>query len=155
MKKTVSLLLAVLLAAVAVCTFAIGAFAAPENTPNDEPTDEIELTSTTVAETSSTKAEETTSTTKADETTSTTKEDGSTTVTVTVTSTTPDVTKTMAASQTNYIDPDENSTKATTKKPATVDTTIPSTGSGVVVPAIALLALAAGVTAVVKTKKDN
>lgn len=152
MKKTVSLLLAVLLAAVAVCTFAIGAFAAPDN---DDPADERETTSTTVAETSSTKAEETTSTTKADETTSTTKEDGSTTVTVTVTSTTPDVTKTMAASQTNYIDPDENSTKATTKKPATVDTTIPSTGSGVVVPAIALLALAAGVTAVVKTKKDN
>lgn len=152
MKKTVSLLLAVLLAAVAVCTFAIGAFAAPDN---DDPADERETTSTTVAETSSTKAEETTSTTKAEETTSTTKEDGSTTVTVTVTSTTPDVTKTMAASQTNYIDPDENSTKATTKKPATVDTTIPSTGSGVVVPAIALLALAAGVTAVVKTKKDN
>lgn len=153
MKKTVSLLLAVLLAAVAVCTFAIGAFAAPDN--NDDPVDERETTSTTVAETSTTKAEETTATTKADETTSTTKEDGSTTVTATVTSTTPDVTKTMAASQTNYIDPDENSTKATTKKPATVDTTIPSTGSGVVVPAIALLALAAGVTAVVKTKKDN
>lgn len=152
MKKTVSLLLAVLLAAVAVCTFAIGAFAAPDN---DDPVDERETTSTTVAETSSTKAEETSSTTKAEETSSTAKEDDSTTVTATVTSTTPDVTKTMAVSQTNYIDPDENSTKATTKKPATVDTTIPSTGSSVVVPAVALLALAAGVTAVVKTKKDN
>ncbi len=151
MKKTVSLLLAVLLAAVAVCTFAIGAFAAPDN---DDPVDERETTSTTVAETSSTKAEETSSTAKADETTSTTKEDDSTTATVTTTS--PDVTKTMAVSQTNYIDPDENSTKATTtKKPAKVDNTIPSTGSSVVVPAVALLALAAGVTAVVKTKKDN
>lgn len=152
MKKTVSLLLAALLAAVAVCTFAIGAFAAPGD---DDPVDERETTSTTVAETSTTKAEETTATTKADETTATTKEDGSTTVTATVTTTTPDVTKTMAASQTNYIDPDENSTKATTKKPAKVDNAIPSTGSSVVVPAIALLALAAGVTAVVKTKKDN
>lgn len=152
MKKTVSLLLAVLLAAVAVCTFAIGAFAAPGD---DDPVDERETTSTTVAETSTTKAEETTATTKADETTATTKEDGSTTVTATVTTTTPDVTKTMAASQTNYIDPDENSTKATTKKPAKVDNAIPSTGSSVVVPAIALLAFAAGVTAVVKTKKDN
>lgn len=152
MKKTVSLLLAVLLAAVAVCTFAIGAFAAPDN---DDPVDERETTSTTVAETSSTNAEETSSTTKADETTSTTKEDDSTTATVTVTTTTPDVIKTMPVNQTNYIDPDENSTKATTKKPAKVDNTIPSTGSSVVVPAVALLALAAGVTAVVKTKKDN
>ncbi|MBO5409891.1 MAG: hypothetical protein J6A60_01375 [Clostridia bacterium] len=43
---------------------------------------------------------------------------------------------------------------ATTKAPAKVDNVIPDTGSGVVVPAVALLVLAAGTVAVVKTKKD-
>lgn len=151
MKKTISLVLAVLIAAVAICTLAMNAFAAPDN---DDPVDN-RITETTKAEetTSTTKAEETTTTTKADETTTTTKADETTATTVTTTS--PDVTKTMAPSQTNYVDPDENSTKATTKAPAKVDNAIPSTGSTVVVPAIALLALAAGTVAVVKTKKDN
>ena len=44
--------------------------------------------------------------------------------------------------------------ETTTKKPAAVDDDIPNTGSGIVVPAIALLALAGGVTVAVKSKKD-
>ena len=121
MKKTISLVLAVLFAAIAVCTLAISAFAAPEasttTTTNDDaqgPTDPT--TATTAAAT---------------------------------TTTTPN-------GQTNYVDPDEKITKATTKKaPAKVDSSIPSTGSEILVPAVALLALAAGAVAVVKTKKDN
>ena len=66
------------------------------------------------------------------------------------------MTKTNPNGQTNYVDPDEKITKATTKKaPAKVDSSIPSTGSEILVPAVALLALAAGTVAVVKTKKDN
>ena len=138
MKKTISLVLAVLFAAIAVCTLAISAFAAPEasttTTTNDDaqgPTDPT--TATTAASDKTTTAAGTTATTKA-----------------------ADVTKTMPASQTNYVDPDEKGTKATTKKaPAKVDSSIPSTGSEILVPAVALLALAAGTVAVVKTKKDN
>ena len=55
-----------------------------------------------------------------------------------------------------YIDDGDETTKApaTTKKPAKVESSIPSTGS-TIVPAVALLALAAGVVAVVKTKKED
>lgn len=153
MKKTISLMLAVLIAAVAICTLAMSAFAAPgdDDDPVNDPGMTVSTTETTTATTTATTTTETT--TKADETTSTTKADETTATTATTT--TPDVTKTMAASQTNYVDPDENSTKSTTKAPAKVDNAIPSTGSSVVVPAIALLALAAGTVAVVKTKKDN
>ena len=78
MKKTISLVLAVLFAAIAVCTFAISAFAAPE-TPtttttkaadNDDvqgPTDPT--TTTTAAATTTTTAATTTTTTASGETT--------------------------------------------------------------------------------------
>jgi len=153
MKKTISLVLAVLFAAIAVCTLAISAFAAPEasttTTTNDDaqgPTDPT--TATTAAATTTTTAAATTTTTASDKTT--------TSAGTTATTKVADVTKTMPASQTNYVDPDEKITKATTKKaPAKVDSSIPSTGSEILVPAVALLALAAGTVAVVKTKKDN
>ena len=153
MKKTISLVLAVLFAAIAVCTLAISAFAAPEasttTTTNDDaqgPTDPT--TATTAAATTTTTAAVTTTTTASDKTT--------TSAGTTATTKAADVTKTMPASQTNYVDPDEKGTKATTKKaPAKVDSSIPSTGSEILVPAVALLALAAGTVAVVKTKKDN
>lgn len=153
MKKTISLVLAVLFAAIAVCTLAISAFAAPEasttTTTNDDkqgPTDPT--TATTAAATTTTTAAATTTTTASDKTT--------TSAGTTATTKAADVTKTMPASQTNYVDPDEKGTKATTKKaPAKVDSSIPSTGSEILVPAVALLALAAGTVAVVKTKKDN
>lgn len=149
MKKTISLVLAVLFAAIAVCTLAISAFAAPEasttTTTNDDaqgPTDPT--TATTAAATTTTTAAATTTTTASDKTTTT------------ATTKAADVTKTNPNGQTNYVDPAEKSTMATTKKaPAKVDSSIPSTGSEILVPAVALLALAAGTVAVVKTKKDN
>ena len=153
MKKTISLVLAVLFAAIAVCTLAISAFAAPEasttTTTNDDkqgPTDPT--TATTAAATTTTTAAATTTTTASDKTT--------TSAGTTATTMDADVTKTNPNGQTNYVDPDEKITKATTKKaPAKVDSSIPSTGSEILVPAVALLALAAGTVAVVKTKKDN
>ena len=153
MKKTISLVLAVLFAAIAVCTLAISAFAAPEasttTTTNDDaqgPTDPTPAT--TAAATTTTTAAATTTTTASDKTT--------TAAGTTATTKAADVTKTNPNGQTNYVDPDEKITKATTKKaPAKVDSSIPSTGSEILVPAVALLALAAGTVAVVKTKKDN
>ena len=153
MKKTISLVLAVLFAAIAVCTFAISAFAAPEasttTTTNDDaqgPTDPTTAAPTTAAPTTTTASGETT--TGSDKTT--------TAAGTTATTKAADVTKTNPNGQTNYVDPAEKGTKATTKKaPAKVDSSIPSTGSEILVPAVALLALAAGTVAVVKTKKDN
>lgn len=164
MKKTISLVLAVLFAAIAVCTFAISAFAdnnanagadtganaganagANDNDDVQGPTDP---TTATTAATTTTTAAATTTTTASGETT--------TAAGTTATTKAADVTKTNPNGQTNYVDPAENSTKATTKKaPAKVDSSIPSTGSEILVPAVALLALAAGTVAVVKTKKDN
>lgn len=153
MKKTISLVLAVLFAAIAVCTLAISAFAAPEasttTTTNDDaqgPTDPTTAAPTTAAPTTTTASGETT--TGSDKTT--------TAAGTTATTKAADVTKTNPNGQTNYVDPAEKITKATTKKaPAKVDSSIPSTGSEILVPAVALLALAAGTVAVVKTKKDN
>ncbi len=153
MKKTISLVLAVLFAAIAVCTLAISAFAAPEasttTTTNDDaqgPTEPTTAAPTTAAPTTTTASGETT--TGSDKTT--------TAAGTTATTKAADVTKTNPNGQTNYVDPAEKITKATTKKaPAKVDSSIPSTGSEILVPAVALLALAAGTVAVVKTKKDN
>ena len=153
MKKTISLVLAVLFAAIAICTLAISAFAAPEASTTTTTNDDAQgppdpTTATTAAATTTTTAAATTTTTASDKTT--------TAAGTTATTKAADVTKTMPASQTNYVDPDEKGTKATTKKaPAKVDSSIPSTGSEILVPAVALLALAAGTVAVVKTKKDN
>lgn len=164
MKKTISLVLAVLFAAIAVCTLAISAFAdnnanagadtganaganagANDNDDVQGPTDP---TTATTAATTATTAAATTTTTASGETT--------TAAGTTATTKAADVTKTNPNGQTNYVDPAEKITKATTKKaPAKVDSSIPSTGSEILVPAVALLALAAGTVAVVKTKKDN
>ena len=158
MKKTISLVLAVLFAAIAVCTLAISAFAAPEasttTTTNDDaqgPTEPTTAAPTTAAPTTAAP----TTTTASGETT--TGSDKTTTAAgTTATTKAADVTKTNPNGQTNYVDPAEKITKATTKKaPAKVDSSIPSTGSEILVPAVALLALAAGTVAVVKTKKDN
>ena len=153
MKKTISLVLAVLFAAIAVCTFAISAFA--DNNGNAGANDNDDLTGPTDPTTATTAAATTTTTAAA---TTTTTASGETTTAAGTTATTKaaDVTKTNPNGQTNYVDPAENSTKPTTKKaPAKVDNSIPSTGSEILVPAVALLALAAGTVAVVKTKKDN
>ena len=153
MKKTISLVLAVLFAAIAVCTFAISAFA--DNNGNAGANNNDDLTGPTDPTTATTAAATTTTTAAA---TTTTAASGETTTAAGTTTTTKaaDVTKTNPDGKTNYVDPAENSTKATTKKaPAKVDSSIPSTGSEILVPAVALLALAAGTVAVVKTKKDN
>lgn len=152
MKKTISLVLAVLFAAIAVCTFAISAFA--DNNANAGANDNDDVQGPTDPTTATTAA--TTTTTAAATTTTTASGETTTAAGTTATTKAADVTKTNPNGQTNYVDPAEKSTKATTKKaPAKVDSSIPSTGSEILVPAVALLALAAGTVAVVKTKKDN
>ena len=153
MKKTVSMLLAILVAAITVCTFATSAFADTTTTvasngitdPNDGRLDPT--TTTTKATTTATTAAPTTTEASATTAASTTAKETTTEKVVTL------------PSGVTVID--EGSTKApttkkpTTKKPAANVSTIPSTGSSVAAPVIALLALAAGTVAVVKTKKDN
>lgn len=141
MKKTLSMLLAVIIAALAICTMAVTVFA-----DNDDPTDPLAKTSTTAAATTAA------STTAAP------------TTTAAATTAAPTTTK-AAVSQTAKIS-DEIVTNApgataiddgpaTTKKAAAVVDSNPSTGSNIVVPVIAFLALTAGVAAVVKTKKEE
>ncbi len=148
MKKTISLLLAIVVAAVSICTLTICAFADETTTATQETTTEAAETTTELdlgdpretepskeATTEEKKDDETPSATKGDETPSATKADS-------------DVV-TNPSGVTSIDDGD-----ATTKKPAAVDDDIPNTGSGIVLPAIALLALAGGVTVAVKSKKD-
>ncbi|MBQ2903099.1 MAG: hypothetical protein IJE48_01745 [Clostridia bacterium] len=153
MKKTVSMLLAVLMAAIAVCTFGVSAFA-DETTAaaaNDDPVDNF------VTEAPTTAAPTTAAATTAAATTAA------------PTTAAPSTTKSIAEKQSeldaeatvtrdpskHYIEDDETTAApATTKKPAKVESNIPSTGS-TVVPVVALLALAAGTVAVVKTKKED
>lgn len=155
MKKTVSLLLAVIIAAVAFCTLAVSAFA---DDPADDPNDvrNTTTTTTTTATTTTTTAAATTTTTTAaaETTTTTTKAADDATTTTAAATTKEDVTVTRKPGET-VIDEGDTKAPSTTKKPASVDSAIPSTGSSIAVPAIALLALAAGTIAVVKTKKDN
>lgn len=147
MKKTISLLLAIVVAAVSICTLTICAFADETTTATQETTTEAAETTTELdlgdpretepskeATTEEKKDDETPSATKGDETPSATKADS-------------DVV-TNPSGVTSIDDGD------TTKAPAKVDDDIPDTGSGIVLPAIALLALAGGVTVAVKSKKD-
>ncbi len=169
MKKTVSLLLAVLIAAVAMCTFAMTAFADETTTTttasNDDPVDVRQTTTTTTAATTTT-TKATTTTTAATTTTTTAPTTVTTTESTAPTTTEPTTEKTHVYDPSNpayedQVDENKPTTTTTTKKatttkaPAKVDTYIPSTGSEVVVPAIALLALAAGTVAVIKTKKED
>ena len=167
MKKTVSMLLAVLMAAIAVCTFGVSAFA-DETTvaANDDPVDNF------VTEAPTTAAPTTAAPTAAPTTAAPTTAAPSTAAPTTAAPTTaaPSTTKSIAEKQSELdaeevvtrdpsapapiIDETTNAAPATTKKPAKVESNIPSTGS-TVVPVIALLALAAGTVAVVKTKKED
>ncbi len=171
MKKTVSMLLAVIMAAIAVCSFSVIGFAEPNDDPEDFNTTVATAAPTTEATTAAPVTTEEATTAASVETTTavagTTVAEGTTKnplegilgmLTTTnlsdVLASEPVVTR--DPSQT-YIDEGDATTKApaTTKKPAKVESSIPSTGSAVVVPAIALLALAAGTVAVVKTKKED
>ncbi len=163
MKKTIALALAMLFA---VCALVTTAFAENESstaaitastvaTTNDEPDDGFNSTTSTTA-----KADEssTATTAKADEssTATTAKADESSTSATASTSAAAATTELTvnANGTTAYLGQGEEN-NSTSKKPAAVDTTIPSTGSGIVVPAIALAVLAAGTVAVIKTKKDE
>lgn len=167
MKKTIALMLAMLFA---VCAFATTAYADPETTTT---TTAATTTTTTAATTTTTTAVNdpdapndgfdpttTTTTTAAATTTTTTTAAGGTTTTTTTTAagdttTTTDAPVTNKPGETAYEGQDQEGKPSTTKKPAAVDPTIPSTGSGIVVPAIALAVLAAGTVAVIKTKKED
>ena len=138
MKKTVSLVLALLLAVVSLCTLSIGAFAAPDG--------ESETSTTTAAKETTTEKKETTTEKKE----TTTKAGETTTKAGDTTSTTVKEEKPTDSSTTAF---DDGTT--TTKKPANVDGTIPNTGSGIVVPALALLAIAASSAIVIKSKKED
>lgn len=158
MKKTVSMLLAVIVAAVAICTLATSVFAAPEVPTDPRYTTTTTTTEATTVTTTTTTEASTTATTAATteaSTAATTESSTGTTVAATTESTTEEIV-TRKPGET-VIDEGETTTttKATTKKPAAVVGTIPSTGSSVAIPVIALLALAASTAAVVKTKKDN
>lgn len=170
MKKTVSMLLAVLMAAIAVCTFGVSAFADETTLANDDPNDGFVTEATTAAPTEATTAaptttvpatEESTTAASSDTTEATTKNPLEDILGVLTTVNIGDILAsepvvTRAPGQTVIDDSDETTkAPATTKKPAKVESNIPSTGSAVVVPAIALLALAAGTVAVVKTKKED
>ena len=163
MKKTIALMLAMLFA---VCAFATTAYADPETTT----TTTAATTTTTAATTTTTVADPdapddgfntttTAATTTAAATTTTTTAAGDTTTTTTKaagdTTTTTDAPVTNKPGETAYEGQDQEGKPSTTKKPAAVDPTIPSTGSGIVVPAIALAVLAAGTVAVIKTKKED
>ena len=146
MKKTVSMLLAIIVAAVAICTLATSAFA-----QNFEIPDDPRLEETTVATTVPTTKATTVPTTVAPTTAAPTTE----------TTALQDIVVTLAPGQTAYEGQDTEGTTATTKpattkKPAANVSTIPSTGSSTMAPVIALFALASvGAVAVVKTKKEN
>lgn len=176
MKKTISMLLAVLMAAVAVCSFSVIGFADETAAANDDPVDAFVTEATKAPEVTVTKAPEVTvpdvTVTKAPETSvpaaeATTEDplkDFIDSILASTTKSAAEVSKENEAEEivtakpgVTFIDDGEETTKApaTTKKPAKVESNIPSTGSSVVVPAIALLALAAGTVAVVKTKKED
>ena len=160
MKKTIALMLAMLFA---VCAFATTAFAdEPESssaaaqateTPaaNDDVNDGF---NETPAATEAPTAAPTAAPTEAPATTAKAEDTATTTNATIATTAGADVTATLAPGQTAYEGQGDEG-KETTKKPAQVDTTIPATGSGIVVPAIALAVLAAGTVAVIKTKKEG
>ncbi len=169
MKKTTSLIIAVVIALTAICTVSVMAFAK---------TVEITEASTTSAaadSTSSTKAPATTDPQNAKNTTATTKAAstkspadiiadlssavdklGSTTLPNKPTEDNGDVVTN--PSGVTAVDDSGDTTKAavsSTRKAAPVSGRVPNTGSSIAVPAIAVLALLAGTVAVVKTKKNE
>ena len=152
MKKTISLLLAIVVAAIAICTLSVCAFADPADGETATTTEAAKETTTALdlgdpRETTAAPTTAAPTTNKADDTTATTKADASATATQAASG---DDVVTNPSGVTSIDDGDETTKKA----PAKVDDEIPNTGSGVVVPAVALLALAGGVAVAVKSKKD-
>ena len=170
MKKTTSLIIAVVIALTAICTVSVMAFAKTVEIT------EAPTTSAAADSTSSTKAPATTDPQNAKNTTATTKAAstkspadiiadlssavdklGSTTLPNKPTEDSGDVV-TNPSGVTAVDDSGDNTTKAavsSTRKAAPVSGRVPNTGSSIAVPAIAVLALVAGTVAVVKTKKNE
>ncbi len=171
MKKTTSLIIAVVIALTAICTVSVMAFAKTVEIT------EAPATSASAAadSTSSTKAPATTDPQNAKNTTATTKAAstkspadiiadlssavdklGSTTLPNKPTEDNGDVVTN--PSGVTAVDDSGDTTKAavsSTRKAAPVSGRVPNTGSSIAVPAIAVLALLAGTVAVVKTKKNE
>lgn len=155
MKKTVSLVLALMLALVAVFSLSMMAFADGE----DGAAADTATTSTTAAPTETRvdqrqEGEATTTTTTKPTTTTANILDKLTTPATLPSSPKDDDAPihTNAPGQTAIFDEPANTT---THKAASTDTYVPNTGSSVVLSAVAVLAVMAGTVAVVKTKKDN
>jgi hypothetical protein len=186
MKKSLSVILAVMFALAALFTISVVAFADDAQAPVVEPKAEEKAPETTVAAPTTAapttaKPAETRAPSGRDALTATSKAETTTAAniseainnlssaidTLNTTTTLPnkvteDRAETVVNDETAY-EGQGNETSAatsvkvvsTTKKAAAVNKYVPNTGSNAVVPAVALLALAAGVAAVVKTKKEE
>lgn len=175
MKKTATVIISAILALMMVCTISVIGFAKvfDESTtaPTTKATDTTKAADTTKATpTTDPQNAKNTTTKKAEEsTTKKSAEDlikdlssavdklGSTTLPNSVTEDNADVV-TNPSGVTAVQDDDAGTTKAavsSTRKAAAVSSRVPNTGSSVVAPVVALLALAAGTVAVVKTKKNE
>ncbi len=141
MKKTVALLLAVIIAAAAMLTMSVCVFA-----DNDDPTDPLIATTaapTTAAPTTAAPATTAAPTTAAPTTVPATAAPSSTASAQPVTN------------KEGVTAIDDGPTTRATRIAAPVEDVNPSTGSSIAVPAVALLAFAVGAAAVVKTKKED
>ena len=151
MKKSISVIVAIVLALCTVCTVSFLAFAQSDDVKTADPP--------TTSETRPGGDRDTTTSTKAETTTKNELsevfskiEDLLTTTTTLPNKPTKDTDDIVTGGTAVY---DEPTKKEPTKKPAVVSSNIPNTGSSTAVPAVALLALIAGTVAVIKTKKDE
>ena len=156
MKKILALMLALTIAAVSLFALGVTAFADPADseTQSTEATDATEATEATEPSTNGQTPDDPDLTTTQAPATQAPTEAPATQAPTEAPSTEPSTAPlvTLAPDATNNInDPDENGTTV----PAPVDTDIPNTGSGIVVPALALLALAGGAVIAVKAKKED
>ena len=151
MKKILALMLALTIAAVSLFALGVTAFADPAEGENPSSSD---VAPDAGADTDTDTAEPSTNGQTPDDPDLTTTQAPATQAPTEAPSTEPSTAPlvTLAPDATNNInDPDENGTTV----PAPVDTDIPNTGSGIVVPALALLALAGGAVIAVKAKKED
>ena len=151
MKKILALMLALTIAAVSLFALGVTAFADPAEGENPSSSD---VAPDAGADTDTDTAEPSTNGQTPDDPDLTTTQAPATQAPTEAPSTEPSTAPlvTLAPDATNNInDPDENGTTV----PAPVDTAIPNTGRGIVVPALALLALAGGAVIAVKAKKED
>ena len=168
MKKSITLVLALMVALTAIFSLSVLAFADGSDAPA-EPTTAAATTAAPAADTADTRPTSirdiipTTAATTAADTTKSAADSGDSILNkLTTTTKLPDQTKedtdAVVTGPSAVVDDPTEATKAAsgdeTKAPAKVVSSIPNTGSSMAVPAIAVLALVAGTVAVVKTKKE-